>query len=109
MFIEGIAMSNSLNRLTQGAPPHQQIGYQINQQQLPDRELKAFLDDGSSNKQHHRGNNQCYFSFRPTLLMMMVVMIMSMATAMPFLFVHITVAAAMMVFVMMMCHICNFF
>ena len=51
MFIEHIAMSNTLGSLAQGVVTYQQIGNKINQEQLPGRKSACLLDEVSSYKQ----------------------------------------------------------
>jgi len=89
MLIEGISVEQTLNGLLQRVVPDEQIGDEINQQQLPLRQVGILLDENRCNQQYDGGDNKLELLLQRMLVMVFVLMLV--------------LAALMMMFVLM-CH-----
>ena len=74
MLVEGIAMSHALYGFTKRFVSDEQIGYEINQEQLPRGQLAVLLDDNCSDEQYNRDGDERELTFQTAVLMIMMVM-----------------------------------
>ena len=80
MFIEGIAVGNTLSSFLQRIISYNNIRYKINQQQLPCWQLTVFLYQDRSNEQNHRDNDTHHLCFQVVVLVFVVVFVVMMMT-----------------------------
>ena len=92
VLVEGIAVSNALSRLLQRVMSDEQIGNQVDKQQLPSRQRHVFLDNDGGNEQY-RGDDYAHQLVAQTAVV--VVMFMMMLVRAAFL---------VMMMVVMVCH-----
>ena len=76
VLIEGIAMSYALDSLVQRLVSNQQIGHQIDEQQLPSGQLAMLLYQDSTHQQQCRGRNEQQLPLQTIMIVMMMVMFM---------------------------------
>ena len=107
-------MSNALGSLAQRAVADEQIGHQVDQQQLPCGQLAVLLDDDGRDEQHDGDANQRQLSLQVAMMFMMMfvmmlvavatVLLMSMMFVMLMMLVVLMSAALVLSVFVMMCH-----
>ena len=94
MLVEGIAVDDALDSLLQRVVADNQVGYKIDEQQLPRRQCQIVLNDDGADQQHGCGCNQGYAALHAAVLVVMMVVLVS-----------VVVRTALMVVVVRMFHI----
>jgi hypothetical protein len=74
MLVEGIAMGHALYGFMKRFVSDEQIGYEINKEQLPCGQLAVLLDDDGSDEQDYRDGDECELVFQTAVLMFVMVM-----------------------------------
>ena len=90
MLVEGLAMGKSLCGFLQRVVSHQQIGHEIDEQQLPDRQVKPMFNPDGHAQQQRRGHDDGEALFRRTFLVLMSAMTTATARAAFLMFMMFT-------------------
>jgi hypothetical protein len=73
MFVERLAVRQSLGGFLERVEANNQIRDQIDEKHLPSRQVATFLDDDCSNQQKYREGNSDDLLFQATLVMVVFV------------------------------------
>ena len=74
MLVEGIAMGHALYGFVKRFVSDEQIGYEINKEQLPCGQLAVLLDDDGYDEKYYRDGDECELAFQTAVLMFVMVM-----------------------------------
>ena len=96
MLVEGIAMHHALGSLAQCVVADKEIRNQIEQQQLPRRQLVVLLNPYRSHQQHYCCPNEQQLVLQVVLVVMMLVMMFAGAPFVPMLVVMMIVLVMML-------------
>jgi hypothetical protein len=86
MFVESLAMCQSLSGFLERVETDNQIRDQIDKKQLPGRQVATFLNDNCSNQQNYRDSNSDDLLFQATLVMVVFMFTASMFVVMMIVF-----------------------
>ena len=87
-------MSYALDSLVQRLVSNQQIGHQIDEQQLPSGQLAMLFYQDSTHQQHCRGSNEQQLLLQTIVVMMMVMMFVF--SVFMFVFVNVPMCSVLM-------------
>ena len=85
MLVEGIAVGHALYGFVKCFVSDEQIGYEINKEQLPCGQLAVLLDDDGCYEKYYRNGDERELAFQTAVLMF--VMVMRAATTVLVMFV----------------------
>jgi hypothetical protein len=85
MLVEGIAVGHALYGFVKRFVSDEQIGYEINKEQLPCGQLAVFLNDDGCDEKYYRNGDERELAFQTAVLMF--VMVMRTATTVLVMFV----------------------
>ena len=84
MLVEGVAVRNALSRFLQRVEANDEVGNQIDQQELPGGQVAFLLDDHRCGEQYGRQGNQDDLPFQASFLVMMLMLAAFMLMVMMF-------------------------
>ena len=97
VLIEDIPVHQSFQSLFQGVVANEQIGHEVNQEQLPQRQTQVLLDEDGDDEQDGCDDNQGELFLQAVLVVMMLMFMLMMMFKMVFMFVLAALVMMMLV------------